>query len=320
MSTEALNLDQAVERFMAPVEEPAVEETTDSQPVEAEEVEEVTEDDSEVEQVEETYDTDEDETESEYEEPDDTGPETYTVKVDGQEVEVSIDDLKRSYSGQGKIQKGMQEAAEARKQAQQMAEQAAYMAQQLSQLHQQVQETGFIAPPQEPSQELFNSDPIGYMEAKINYDNQLKQFNAQQQQIQQARQYEQQMLAQQQQAMLQNEVALIREKIPELADPNKANQLREDLLRYGQEYGFNDQELGAISDHRAMLVLRDAMMWRKSQSKRSVAEKKVEGTRPVIKPGAKKTANPSKQKLQQSKSKLKKTGSIEDALSLIMDM
>jgi len=42
-------------------------------------------------------------------------PETYMVKVDGQEQEVTLDELKRGYSGQKYIQKGMTEVAENRK-------------------------------------------------------------------------------------------------------------------------------------------------------------------------------------------------------------
>ena len=56
--------------------------------------------------------------EDEAEEAEDAGrEELFTVKVDGQEVKVPLEDLKRSYSGQAYIQKGMQEAASAKKEA-----------------------------------------------------------------------------------------------------------------------------------------------------------------------------------------------------------
>jgi hypothetical protein len=56
---------------------------------------------------------DEEDTEEEYEE--DSAPELYTVKVDGKEEQVSLEDLKRGYSGQKYVQKGMQEVAQIRK-------------------------------------------------------------------------------------------------------------------------------------------------------------------------------------------------------------
>lgn len=40
---------------------------------------------------------------------------SFKVKVDGQEVDVTLDDLKRAYAGQGYIQKRMEEVANVRK-------------------------------------------------------------------------------------------------------------------------------------------------------------------------------------------------------------
>ena len=44
----------------------------------------------------------------------------FTVKVDGQEVAVTLDELKQGYSGQKYVQRGMQEAAMQRKQAEEV--------------------------------------------------------------------------------------------------------------------------------------------------------------------------------------------------------
>jgi len=330
MSTEnAMSLDQAVEAFMAPEEsvqeESSVEEDNsatmeDDASYENDDVD-TTEDDSEVDYSEDDY-SDEDDTDEESaeydDEPDQGEPSKFTVKVDGEEVEVTLEDLKRSYSGQGKIQKGMQEAAEARKQAQQMQEQMAQAAQQIAAMYQQVQQQGFMAPPKEPSRELFDSDPIGYMEAKMQYDDQLKAFNEQQGQMMQLRQYEQQQRMAQQQQMLQSEVEVLKQKIPELSNPEQAGKFREDLVNTASEfYGFSPEDLGNVTDHRALLVLRDAMMYRKSQKARSKVDEKASKARPVIKPNAKRTADPKRKQVQKSKAQLKKSGSVDDALALM---
>lgn len=330
MSTEALNLDQAVEKFLAP-EEPAISDDAELDSAAdslIEETDEETDVDSEVDNSEydeaeeaeydEEYDTDDESAEAD-DEPDQVEPEMITVKVDGEEIAVTLEDLKRSYSGQGKIQKGMQEAAEARKQAAAMAQQAQAMAQQLTAMYQKVQQSGFIAPPKEPSRELFDSDPIGYMEAKMDYDQKVKEYQAQQQQLAQMQQYQQQQMTVAQQQKLQQEIELLRQKVPELGDAEKASKFRENLVKVGNDYGYSPEELSMVSDHRALMVLRDAMRWRQSQAKRSQVEQKSKGARPVIKPQAKKTSDPKRQKVRQSKSKLKQTGSIDDALSLIMN-
>ena len=325
MSTEALNLDQAVERFMGsdePVQDEVIEETEvddEATPVEEAEYEE-TDDDSDVESDDyESEDDDADEESAEDDdEPEQAGSETHTVKIDGEEVSVTLDDLKRSYSGQGKIQKGMQEAAEMRKQAQAQAQQVAQAAQAIQAMYQKVQQEGFVKPPEEPSRELFDSDPIGYMEAKMQYDEGMKAFNEQQVQLRQQQAYAQQMQAQEQQVRLTQEMEKLTEKIPEFKDPERAGKFKEDLVKTANEfYGYAPEDLQGVTDHRALMVLADAMRWRKSQANKSKAEQKASKARPVIKPQAKRTADPKRKQVQQSKSKLKKSGSVDDALALM---
>lgn len=315
MSTEALTIDSAVDSLLAP-EEPVQEAETEEVEAEYEETEEV---DSEVDDSEEEYDTDEESAETE-DEPDYAEPEKIIVKVDGEEVSVTLDDLKRSYSGQGKIQKGMQEAAESRKQAEAMRQQANEMMHHLTAMYQRAQQQGFKPLPQEPSRELFNSDPLGYVEAKMNYDSAMQEYSAEQQQIQQMVRYQQQVAAQEQQKLLAREMELLSERIPELVDPEKGGKFKEALVRTASEqYGYAPEELAGVTDHRALVVLRDAMRWRQSQAKRAQAEEKAGKARPVIKPQAKRTQDPKGTQAQKRQARLKKTGSIDDALGLILN-
>lgn len=332
MSTEALNLDQAVERFMAPQDEPVqgedaeldsaadsliedTEETdVDSDVDNSDDYEEAeSEDDAE---YDDEYDTDES-AEDDDEAPDQEAPETYTVKVDGVEQQVTLAELTRSYSGQGKIQKNMQETAEIRKQAMAAQQQAAQIAQTLTAMYQQVQEQGFIAPPTEPDPGLADEDPVAYTLAERDYKVQMRRFQTQQQQLAQAKQFErhQENLARQQ--MVRNEMETLLQKAPEFRDTEKVAKLKEDMLRVGGEYGYTPEDLGNVVDHRALIVLRDAIRWRNSQAKRSQVEKKAQGARPVIKPQAKKTQNPKAKKARQAKANLKKTGSIEAAMAAL---
>jgi len=323
MSTEnAMSLDQAVEAFMA-VEEPV--QTEESSAIMEDDIAtndvETTEDDSDVDYSDDE-ESDENDTDEEFaednDEPDQSEPSKFTVKVDGEELEVTLEDLKRSFAGQGKIQKGMQAAAEARKQAEAIQQQMAAAAQQLQAMYQQVQQQGFIAPPKEPSRELFDSDPIGYMEAKMQYEDKLKAFNEQQAQMTQLQQQQMQQQQAQQQQMLQSEVEALRQKIPELSNPEKADRFRADLVSTASEYyGYSPEDLSGVTDHRALMVLRDAMMWRKSQKGRSKVDEKAKKARPVIKPQAKRTADPKRVQVQKSKAQLKKSGSVEDALALM---
>lgn len=61
-------------------------------------------------------------------------------------------------------------------------------------------------------------------------------------------------------------------------------------------YGFDKQELSAINDPRQIRVLRDAMMWRKSQAAATQATKPKAADTPtkIVRPSSKATVNPDK--------------------------
>ena len=318
--TQSLTVESAADLLVQPEEGSEVSEEAleaeDAQPEEdasgeAEGYDEDTEDDTE----ESVVDSDEeDEYESEEYEQVEEEPQqsTFRVKVDGQEVEVTLDQLKQGYSGQQYVQKGMQEAAEQRKQAEAVYATLQQERQNLQQLVAQMQ-TGQVTPPVEPDKAMFRDDPIGYMEAKMDYEDNLGKWSEVQRQLNAQSQVE----AQARQAHAQQEAQVLMERMPELRDAKKATQFREDIVRAATEiYGYPQEMLGNITSHRDLLVLKDAMEYRKLMAKGEKVQDKAKKARPVIKPGAKrKTTNQDVARKQRSQ--LKKSGSVEDALALM---
>jgi hypothetical protein len=292
------------------------EETNDTEKANAE-----SEDDSE--ESEDSDDDDEDDAEDEEEDADEankTEP-VYTIKVDGTEKQVTLSELKRGYSGQQFVQKGMQEAAAQRKQAEEVYAALLNERQQISQLYQQIQGGQIATPPKAPTRELFDSDPIGYMEAKLNYDEQVAQYQQQQAQFQQlsAQQSQAQQVARQ--AYLQQEVENLKSVIPELANPAHAGKFKDQILQAGAAYGYTADEISQVVESRALHVLRDAMKYREIMSGKKKADEKAQSARPKttpIKAGSKKLVKSNKDVLQK-KTNLKRSGSIEDALSLMFN-
>ena len=318
--TQSLTVESAADLLVQPEESSEVSEEAleaeDAQPEEdasgeAEGYDEDTEDDTE----ESVVDSDEeDEYESEENEPAEEDPQgaVFTVKVDGEEVEVTLDQLKQGYSGQKYVQKGMQQAAEARKQAEAVYTALAQERQNLQQLVAGIQQGG-ITPPVEPSRELFQNDPIGYMEAKLEYDDKVTQWNAVQQQLNSQSQAE----SQARQEHARREAQVLMEKIPELRDAKTAAQFKNDIVHAATEYyGFPEQVLGNITNHNELLVLRDAMLYRKMMANGDTVKSKAKKARPVIKPGTKKVTT-NQDVVRKQRSQLKKSGSVEDALALM---
>ena len=252
-----LIMDEPAKPDEAPQESPVTEPELEAQETEAQD------DETEVEASEEVEADDEEESQEQ-------APSKYTVKVDGKEVEVTLDDLKRSFSGQAYIQKGMQEAAEARKQATELyqalqTEQAKFM-----QVVQSIQEQGFKAPPQAPDIAMMDKDPIGYMQAEARYRKDMAEFQTQQQQIQQTAAAQRQMQEKALAEFVAEQGKVLQSRIPEFADPNKAREVTAKIRSTATEaYGFSDQELGGIVDARHVLVLHDAMKWRELQAART---------------------------------------------------
>jgi len=291
------------------LEEPSELPSEDEQE-EAENVEDDSEDDSEDESAEDEDDTDESE---------DSAPEVFTVKVDGKETEVTLDELKRGYSGQQYVQKGMEEAAELRKQAEQAYEALLNERQQIRNVYEQLQSGGMPTPPKEPSREQFDSDPIGYMEAKLAYDEQVAEYNQKVSQLQQVAAQQTQAEEQAKRAYMQREVETLQAVEADFASTETAKVRVEKMTSLGKEvYGFTPEEISQVMDHRALRVLNDAVKYRELMaSKGDAIEKAKPKNRKPIKAGAKKVGAKSNAE-RTARQKLKKSGRIDDALDLIL--
>lgn len=74
---------------------------------------------------------------------------------------------------------------------------------------------------------------------------------------------------------------------PDFMDQTKGPVIRAELSQYAKEHGFADSEIGALADHRLVMVLRDAVEGRKAIKALEQAKSKVQGKNlpKVAKPG-----------------------------------
>lgn len=314
-ATEPLTEDQALESLLAPQEpvEEQVEDVTEevADEVESEEVE------LDAEEAEEDFEEDAYEDDQDHEEEAQEQPLTFTVKVDGEELEVTQEELTRSYSGQKYIQKQMQEAAEQRKQSE--AIHAALQQEQarVAQLYQTMQQNGVAPEPVAPDLKMASEDPIGYIEAKAKYDAAKLVFDQQQAEVQNMTAQQTQAQEAAQQAYLQEQRQVLERDIPDFADAEKGKQIMADLRSTGEKYGFTEAELSGIADARTVKVLHDAMQWQKLQAGKGKVGQKVKKARPVTKPKAPRKVNKPAEQQRKLREQLKKSGSVDDALKLL---
>ena len=261
--------------------------------------------------------------ESEVEREDDDGeqeePQTFRVKAAGEEREVTLDELIKSYQLGTDYTKKSQAVAEERK----VVEAERHAVQEAKALRDQyAQQLGIIEQMLNQPQEaedldyLKETDPIGYA-VKIaemsQKEKQLAQVRAQRDYLSQQQEYDRQ---QQMKQMVSAESEKLVAVLPEFADPSKGEVIRKDIRTYGKQVGFSDDELANVFDSRAVLTLYKAMQYDKLQSAKPGITKKVSEAPKAIKPGVSKPRDSNSEETRKLKARAKSSGSVRDAASV----
>jgi hypothetical protein len=321
VETTESNLDGSIESAAeALLAQPETEENESEEDQAAPELE--SEDSEEEEHEVEQEDEDEDDiTEDADDEEDDAVPESqsFTVKIDGEEKAVTLDELKQGFSGQKFVQKGMQENAQARKQTEHVYNALLESRQQVTELYNQLQNGGVTRQPIKPDISLLDTDPIGYVEQNARFEQDMMAYQYETQQFQQVQndQLHAQNLALE--AHRNQEMTKLLEIMPDLKDPSKGKVMRDQMLSVGTEYGYGPEEISAIVDHRAIRVLEDARKYREivAGKSKAVAKASQKKRSQPLRAGSKK-AGSSQKELRNKQGRLKKSGSIDDAVAMIL--
>ena len=302
----------------APTEdvEESTEETQD-EPLE----EEVLEDESEEDESEEE-ESEEDEVEEE--------PDVYAVKVDGEELEVSLDELVQGYSRHSDYTRKTQELASQRDQMAQMQQQWASEISQAQAERQQYMEAigqfvqqSMVGLEQYASvdwESLREEDPIAFVTKKEEFrDAQERVRQAQAQQGVEAEKQKQE-FAKIKQMALQEEHKKLVAAVPEWNEPEKRGELAKELSSYALSQGFKQEELQELIDHRSLIVLMKAQKYDALQNS-DVKAKKIKNKPKVIRAGkgTNKKADSQKAKRIASMKRLKESGHVDDSVSLFED-
>ena len=253
------------------------------------------------------------ETQTELEEPS-----LHRLKVNGQEIEVSLDELKAGYSRDSDYrQKTHSLGMEKRDlESQKNSLRQSYDAK-LSELNELIATADATVRQQQGSadlQKLYEEDPT--QAAKLDY--QLRQQNRA---IEDMKSKAREAQIKQYNEFLETQKELAATKIPEYSDPNKADQFKINMRNSLRGYGFSDDEIGTMADHRFLMVAKDAMSYQTLKDKRPIVQKKVANAPKVVKPGvAKSTTSSGREQIRNKIGKLRKTGNINDASSAILDI
>jgi hypothetical protein len=243
------------------------------------------------------------------------------VKINGKTEMWELDDLKRSAAGQGYIQERMREVASVKKEAESVYQALQSERQQLASFANQIQSGQLpLQAPVAPSRELLSSDPIGYMEARAEYEENVGRFQQTVAQMQHLQMQQTELNSRAHQARLQEQMQQLVQVIPEFADKKTGTQLRDQIIKTAKDvYGLEEEALMQVSDARHVRILHDAMRYRQMIGARDGVEQKVQKARPAIKPGAKVSERAGKVKqVERTTSQMKRTGSVDDVAKYLL--
>ena len=298
-------------------------ETEEAQPAEEEE--------SQPEEEDESFEEEPEEEEEESEGTDEEAEEDllYAVTVNGEEQEVSLDELMKGYSRQSDYTRKTQEVSEQRKEFDAMKQQMAQEYQQIQAERQQyVQNMQSLMEGSMSGLDKFaevnwellkETDPIEFVTKKEEFREAQEKVQRLQQEQHVAQQRSAAQAQQEHRRVLAEEGAALVKAIPEWGDSAKQQEMASNLRSYAMENGFTKEELDSLIDHRSILVLLKAQKYDKLQ-KTDVKSKKLKNKPRVVRAGSgvSKDAAKNKQRSAQMK-RLRGTGHIDDASALLED-
>ena len=318
-----ITIDDATSAFEGMLSAP---EDSKEQPTEKEEdtqeaeVEEIEEEDVEFEAEEADDDTEKSEDDSEIEDEEVVEEEqTFTVKAAGEEKEVTLDELKKSYQLGSDYTKKTQEVAEQRKVIDQEAKaiiEARKVRDDYAQRLQAVEQ--FLVGSNDSPEDLAamkENDPIGYavkVAEMTEKKDQLQQVNAERQRIAQEQESDR---SANMQKYVEGEAQKLTQSLPEFSDKAKGEQIRNEIRNYGKKVGFTDDELSQVYDSRHVLVLHKAAQYDKLMAGKAGVKKKVANAPKTMKGGAKVKQTVTDRTKKQHK-RLLQTGDARDAAAL----
>ena len=307
----------AISAMMAPEQGQA--EVDEAQPVEeSEEDTETAASEEESSGVEDAPDeeTAEEQSEEDEESEEQEQPQTFTVKLDGKEVSVTLDELQKGYSRTQDYTRKTQQIAEVRKQVEQETQAVRAERQQYAQLLGALQAQLQATEPQVDLDRLYHEDPIEWVRQKeVMRERQEKAYaiQAEQQRLSQLSQYEQQRAMEE---TLSSQKDALLAALPTWKDPKTARAEKALVVESAKAAGFSEEDLKSVYDHRLVLLLRKAGLYDKMVSKRQGIKPVVNnGPRPA-KPGAAGRVSTTTESTR-AKQRLAKTGRVDDAASAI---
>lgn len=231
----------------------------------------------------------------------------YVVKMDGKEFEITESELLQGYQRQADYTRKTQELADQRRQHQEQS------AAEIAALK---RAAGFYALPTsvEPKPEDYPGQPDKFVAA-------YNEYRQGEERRTKAAQLLEHLTAEETRRVVARELDLLNAVLPEWATPSVRDADLSRIREVGtSRYGFSEDELASVTDHRIILLLRDASRVAALDSKPIEMQRKT-AIEPKMKPGTKAKMNTVEIKRKVAMDKLKSSGRLsnDEQVALLFD-
>jgi len=245
----------------------------------------------------------------------------HTVKVDGEEYEVNLEELKKGYQLEKNYTKRVQKLQDESKELENLKTNLSSERQQYLQLMElaATQQMAEVT----KSRELLttidkDADPVAYVRQQLQVQDIESNLR---QNIEGFKQAKQQAEAQQQQQRTKL-VALEQEKLSQVLPEWISPDFQKGVIEYAKEAGYADSDLSNIVTARDIAVLNKARLYDELVSKKATVKKKRQ---PIIKKKVKASSPADAQTrkaraVKEQRQKLKRSGSVKDAASALLSL
>ncbi len=252
--------------------------------------------------------------------------ELYSVKINGQEEKVNLEELKNGYSRQRDYSNKTNQLATERKnlENERSKTQTEMEAVKKERDDYAVKLQSFLKSDKQEDidwDKVYEQDPIEYVRLKAEADKKKEirqQAEAELKTIQEKQEKEQQ---KKYADYVTTQSNMLSEKVPEFADPVKKGKIQAGVKNYLNEIGFSDQELSMLTDHRTVMVAIEGMKYNQLK-KAKLGDKKVKNVPKVSKSGvpvSKDDANYERRKDAIKRAKSGKSGDMLDAFMNVLN-
>lgn len=264
-------------------------------------------------------DSDEDEEPSEADET--TSDDLFTVKVDGEEYEVNLEELKKGYQLEKNYTKRVQKLQEQSKELETLQTTLTAERQQYLQLMELTasQQMAEVNNAKEVLKTIDKeADPIAYVKQQLRVQDIENTLRQNIQGFQQA----QEQAKQQEKARLQEVVKLEQQKLAEVIPEWVSPEFQKGVIEYAKTQGYEDSDLSNIVTARDIAILNKARLYDDLVSKKATVKKKRQ---PIVKKKVKATTPADAQTrkaraVKEQRQQLKRSGSVNDAAAALLSL